>query len=159
MDVEINSKVASVNDTFVALMARDLTVQETMVLPAGTVIEGRVVTVEPSGLGRRPGRLQVVFENLKSPGGERRIDGVLTTDLIAPKHTDFDWLTIIGGSAAGTAVGASVSSAGAEVGAAIGAAVGTGIALLHRGKDVRIKKGQEFEIVIRKEVVLPVLDY
>jgi len=45
------------------------------------------------------------------------------------------------------------------IGAGIGGGVGTAVALLRKGKDVRIRKGEEFEIELRKEVMLPVLDY
>ena len=43
--------------------------------------------------------------------------------------------------------------------AGIGAGAGTGAALLRKGKNVRIKSDEEFEIRLEKEVVLPVLDY
>ena len=48
---------------------------------------------------------------------------------------------------------------GALIGAGVGAGAGTAVALLRKGKDVRIRDGEEFEIVLKKEIVLPVLDY
>jgi len=72
----------------------------------------------------------------------------------------FTALSIIGGLAAGTAIGAVTNGGtGALIGAAIGGGAGTAVAMLKKGKDQRIKKGNEFEIELKKEIVLPVLDY
>nr|MBA3601785.1 hypothetical protein [Acidobacteriota bacterium] len=51
MDNEINSKVASVNDTFTTMLTVPVKVQETVVLPVGTVIEGRVTKVRRASYG------------------------------------------------------------------------------------------------------------
>jgi hypothetical protein len=68
--------------------------------------------------------------------------------------------SIIGGTVIGAVFGAVTKSTnGALIGAGVGAGAGTAVAMLRKGKDVRIRKGEEFEIVLNKEVVLPVLDY
>jgi uncharacterized spore protein YtfJ len=159
MDAEINSLVSSVNDTFVAVVAKPVTVRETVVLPVGTVIEGRVSGVSHAGLGGQGGKLDVVFETLKISNVLQRIDGVMITQIRAESSRTFNLLSILGGVAAGVAVGASNSTRAALIGAGIGAGAGTCIALLRKGKDVRIRKGEEFEIELKKEVLLPVLDY
>ncbi|MBK6724919.1 MAG: hypothetical protein IPG58_17140 [Acidobacteria bacterium] len=71
----------------------------------------------------------------------------------------FSILSILGGAAAGALVGAASSPTGALIGAGVGAGAGTGAALLRKGKDVRIRRGEEFEIELRKPVTLTVLDY
>ena len=89
-----------------------------------------------------------------------RIDGVLVDKLDADSARAANFLTIIGGAAVGAAIGAISKSGGAvAIGAGIGAGAGTGIAFLRKGKNVGIKGSEEFEIELKKEVLLPVLDY
>jgi len=159
VDAEISSKVASVNDTFIATVTKPLSIREVVVLPAGTILEGRVADVSSAAVGGRDGTLDVVFETMKISNSMRKIQGVMVTQVMADSSRTFNVLTILGGLAAGTSVGAANSRKGALVGAAVGAAAGTGIALLRKGKEVRIRKGEQFEIELKKEVVLPVLDY
>ncbi|MEQ1924391.1 MAG: hypothetical protein ABL952_17985, partial [Pyrinomonadaceae bacterium] len=71
----------------------------------------------------------------------------------------FSILSILGGAATGALVGSANSPTGALIGAGIGAGAGTGAAMLRKGKDVKIRRGEEFEIELKKDVVLPVLDY
>lgn len=160
VDAEINSKVATVNDTFIAAVARPVSVRETVVLPVGTVIEGRVSRVSPASGGGRGGKLDVIFETLKISNETRRIEGVMVTPMRAESSGTVSFLSVLGGVAAGALLGAvSHTDNGVLIGAGIGAGAGTSIALLRKGKDVRIRKGEEFEIELKKEVTLPVLDY
>ena len=160
LDAEINSKISSVNDTFIATVAKPVMIRDTIVLPVGTVIEGRVSTVTHASGAGQDGYLDIVFETLKISDETRRIDGAMLTQIRAESSRAFSILSILGGLAAGAAIGAAANtSSGALIGAAVGAGAGTGIAFLRKGKDVRIRKGEEFEIALKKEVVLPVLDY
>lgn len=160
LDVELSSKVASVNDTFFASVAKPVTNRERIVLPEGTVIEGRVVEVERAGAASKNGEIEVVFETLRIAGQIRRIEARPVVSVSTRSSNAFSFLSILGGAAVGTALGsASNSSSGALIGAAVGAGAGTGVALLKKGKDAKLRKGQEFEIELKREVTLPVLDY
>ena len=59
MDAEINSKVSSVDDTFTATVSKPLTVRNAVVLPAGTVIEGRIIKVSNAGFGGKNARCRL----------------------------------------------------------------------------------------------------
>jgi hypothetical protein len=160
LDVDLSSEVSSVDDTFLATIAKPVKVRDATVLPVGTTVEGRVAAVERASGGGQSGSLSIVFEKLKLPGEIRRIDGFMVTPPVERPSRTVTFLSVIGGIAAGAALGATTrSSNGALIGAALGAAAGTGAALLHKGKDVRIKKDHEFEIELKKEVLLPVADY
>lgn len=159
LDAEINSKVSSVNDTFIAAVTEPVRVRDTVMLPVGTEIEGRISGVSRASAGGHGGRLEVVFETLKISNTSRRIDGILVTPIESRSSRGFNILSILGGIVAGVAVGATNSTSGALIGAGIGGGAGTTVALLRKGKDARIRKGEEFEIELRREVILPVLDY
>ena len=160
LDVEINSKISSVNDTFLATVTKPVKIRESVMLPVGTVIEGRVLLVERAGAAAHSGKLEVFFDSLRISDQTLRIDGSLVKAIPSESSKVFTALSIIGGLAAGTAIGAATNGGtGALIGAAIGGGTGAGIAMLKKGKDVRIRKDDEFEIELKKEVVLPVLDY
>src|SRR6187549_1757935 len=84
MDNGISSEVSSVNDTFTTKIVEPVKVRETIVLPVGTVIEGRITKVERAASGGRGGILSVRFETLRFENGEKReIEGVLVNELKA----------------------------------------------------------------------------
>jgi len=161
MDNEINSKVASVNDTFTTTLTMPVKVQETVVLPVGTVIEGRVTKVRRASYGGKGGSLEVSFQTLRLlNGGKRGIEGVLVTQLKAETSQTANVLTILGGTVLGGIVGAvSRSQNGSLIGAGVGAGAGTSVAFLRKGSDVKIRAAEEFEIKLTKTVNLPVQDY
>lgn len=161
METEINSKVSGVNDTFITRIAQPVVIRDAMVLPVGTIIEGRVTKVERAAVGGQGGKLEVRFENLRFANGvKRNIEGKLINPLKAESIQKTSILTLIGGTTVGALFGAaSRKENGALVGAGVGVGIGAGAAYLRKGKDVRIKTDEEFEIELEKEVVVPVLDY
>ena len=161
MDNEINSKVSSANDTFTATLAQPLVIEKTIVLPVGTVIEGRVIKVEPAAIGRKSGKMLVKFETLRLNGGvKREIEAGLINPLKADGSAKRTIFAVVGGTAAGAVIGAVFKGgAGSGIGAAVGAGAGTAAALAGKGKEVRIKTGEEFDIELKKSVNLPTEDY
>jgi len=85
LDVELSSRVASVDDTFIATVAEPVRLNDSVVLPEGSIVEGRVTGVTPAGVFGRSGSLKIVFENLKVFGGTRRIDAALTDEILAER--------------------------------------------------------------------------
>ncbi|MGE3466797.1 MAG: hypothetical protein AB7J13_07670 [Pyrinomonadaceae bacterium] len=159
LEVELSSKVASVNDTFLARVAKPLRVRETVVIPEDTVLEGRVVQASKATSGLTNGQLDVIFETLRISGTTRDIDGTIVNPVEPPSSSTASALSIIGGAVAGGLIGSRSSGSRTLIGAGIGAGIGTGIAFLRKGNEIRIPKDEEFEIKLKTEVVLPVLDY
>ena len=161
MDNEINSKVSSKDDTFTATIFEPVRISETVILPIGTIIEGRIIKVEPASAGNKNGELEIRFETMRFSNGEKRqIEGILVTPLRTKSSSTATVLTVIGGTAAGAILGAVAKSAsGALIGAGIGTGAGGAVAYLRKGKDVKIKADEKFEIEITKNVILPVEDF
>ncbi len=159
MDAEINSRVSRANDTFIAAVVKPVNVREVVVIPADTIVGGRVIQASSAAFGGRNGVLDVIFETIKFGDNARRIDGIATQPFVSRSSNAFSMLSILGGAVAGAAVGAANSARGALIGAGVGAGAGTSIAFVRKGREVRIRKGEEFEIELKKEVLLPVLDY
>lgn len=161
MDNEINSRVASENDTFTVRISEPLKFNDSVILTAGTMVEGRVTKVRRASAGGKNGILEVSFETLLLENNEKRkIEGILVNKLKAESENAANVLTIIGATGIGGIVGAvSKADNGALIGAVIGAGAGSGIAFLKKGKDVKIPTDEEFEIELTKTVSLPVRDY
>lgn len=162
MDNEINSKVAGVDDTFTMTLAAPVIRRETVVLPTGTIIEGRITKVRRAAFGGKHGDLKFSIQTLYLANNvKREIEGVLSGELNAANSpSNANVLTILGGTAIG-GIGGALSKAdnGALIGAGIGAGIGTGIAFLRKGKDIGIKADEEFEIKLTKDVILPARDF
>jgi hypothetical protein len=161
LDDPISSDISTVNDTFTTTIAKAVVIRDTVVLPTGTVLEGRIVKARAAGAGGQGGKLEIRMETLKLPEGEKRdIEGVPVTELKAASSGAKSILSVGGGTALGALFGAVTKTPnGALIGAGIGAGAGTGVVLLKKGKDVRLKRSQEFEIELKKDVTLPVQDY
>jgi hypothetical protein len=161
MDDGISSKFSSTNDTFTTSVATDVIIREVVVLPAGTIVRGHVEEVSKAEAGGRSGKIDVKLDVLQFDNGDRRvIEAVLVKELKANSSSKSSLLSVIGGTALGAVVGAATGSDnGALIGAGLGGGIGTGVALLRKGKDVGIKDDEEFEIELKKEVILPVRDF
>ena len=161
MDNEINSKVSSVNDTFTTVISEPVKVRDTVVLPIGAIINGRILQVKRAAMGKKNGSLTLSFEMLRFENGDKReIDGILANKLAVKPSSTKDILTIVGAVGIGAIIGGlSKSENDALLGAAVGSSVGVGAFFLRKGKDVRIKANEEIEIELTKTVILPVRDY
>lgn len=162
MDNEINSEVSSVNDTFTATLAQPLVVREVVVLPVGTIVEGRITRVKRAAFAGKGGELTVAFEELRLvTGAKRTITGVMVDQLKTGSTSPArNVLSVIGGAALGAIIGAvSKADNGAVIGAGIGAGAGASLAVFDKGKEVRIKADEKFEIELTEKVVLPAADF
>ncbi len=161
LDSEISSKRSAVNDTFTSTVAEPITDGNAVLVPYGTVIEGRVVSVTRPGFGRQNGRLQVRFESIRFPNRPwRSMEASLVRELTPDPAGPIILISSLAGSAAGGLIGAVAGSeAGALVGAGIGAGAGAAFGLFRKGKDVYLRTDEKFEIVLNNDLSLPVSDY
>ena len=161
MDNEINSKVSSVNDTFTVIISSPVVVRDVEILPVGIVIEGKIINVKSASSGKN-GSFDINFQTLQLTNKLRRdIDASLVNEITPPKSSKvFNTLAILGGTTIGAILGnIADQSRGAIIGAGIGAGAGMATVLLKKGKDVRIRANEEFEIRLNKEVILPAEDF
>jgi hypothetical protein len=157
MDAGISSEISKRNDTFIAFVADPVSKNGVVVLQEGVVIEGRVLNALPSGITGKGGRLELDFETiLFATGAKRSIDGKLADPLKPGSRQGWQIASIVGGTLGGTLIGALTGkSRGAAIGAGVGSAAGTGTAVLIKGEKVGIRTGEQFYMVLEKDVVLP----
>lgn len=143
-------------------------VDEHIVIPAGTYVQGKISSIKPAG--RIKGRAEVLmhFTTLiypsgytvmlpgsieNSPGVDKAKvkdrEGTIQADSNAGKKAE----TIAQPAATGALIGAvSRGGEGALIGAGLGGAVGTAIAALSHGNEVKLGPGTTLEVVLQREV-------
>jgi hypothetical protein len=161
MDTEVNSKVASAGDTFLVRTVGAVRNRGVLVLPGGAVIEARITAARHAAIGGSDGMLEMRFERLRIGRDDAiPMNAVLAAPLKKESRSLFNLVAIAGATAAGALIGtASDTSNGVAIGALVGAGAGAGVVLLRKGGDVRIKTDEDFDIELKRELVLPTTDY
>lgn len=169
MDTALNSRTAKAGDRFTATVIKDVTVNNQVVIPSGSRVEGHVTAAVPARRMSRAGTIAVDFDRLILPDGRSyAVDGNLTSTDPNEKQKIDEESRISGGSSkkrsivfigGGAGVGAVIGviaggGKGAAVGAGVGAAAGTAAVLLAKGHEAVVQPGAEFglELVRRLEM-------
>jgi hypothetical protein len=144
----VGSDTSRVEDPVRATVRRAVVSNGVQVVPAGTVVLGRVTRVERSG--KVKGRASIAFRftqiDLPGEGGRARITASPISRL-APATKRQDAAKIGTGAAGGAIIGAIVGGGdGAAKGAAIGGGAGTAVVLATRGKEVHIGSGSALAV-------------
>jgi hypothetical protein len=138
-------------------------------VPAGSIINGRVTALQKAQKDGDPGTLTVGFYSLRLPNGRTTALNGSLTDLdsgrtasdnegtASAKKTSNRNVKFIGGGAGGGALIGAL--AGGGKGAAIGAGVGAGVGFLAKkllkGKEAEVKEGTEFGVILNRAIALP----
>lgn len=171
----ISTKNAREGDAVYAETAFPFVLDNRVVVPAGSYIQGKISRVERAGHGRGRAEILMHFTSLiypsgytlmlpgsveNTPGAENHSvkdsEGTIQQDKDTGKKVEDAakggaYGTIAGGTAGGLATG---GLNGARVGALGGAAAGIGWALLKRGPDVRLEVGSSIEMEIQRGVTV-----
>lgn len=161
IEVEVNTSAAAKNDTFVARLAENFVRDGVVLLPKGTKFEGTIIETQSAGIGSRDGKIAVEIDKLWIGNEIRRSVSSKTLTKFKPEsRRTLDILSFAGGTLAGAFIGyASGANNGALIGGAVGAGLGGGTLAVRKGRELRIKQGQKFEIEITEDIMLPAMEY
>jgi hypothetical protein len=169
MNERISSANARVGDTFTTTVVDPVYASGVEVIPAGSIIVGRVTQVKRAARQSKAGVLGVEFISVKLPTGySRAMNGSLTSmsdetatydnegQVTGNSSTKRNVVFIGGGAAAGALIGAIAGGGkGAGIGAGIGAGLGVAGALLSKGKEAEVRPGTEFGVILNQSLSLP----
>ena len=164
----ISTKTARDGDPVYAETAFPFVVNERVVIPAGTYIQGKITRVQRGGHIKGRAELLVHFTSMiypsgytvmlggsveNTPGAEKTSmkdsEGTIRQDSDAAKKAK----EAAGTATTGAVIGAITNGAkGAGIGAGIGGVAGLAIGTLSRGADVRLEPGTSIEMEIQREV-------
>lgn len=185
MDTAVDSDTSQEGDEFSARTSEDLTIDGSTIVPAGSVIKGRIATLNAPRAMSRSGSVALKFDTITTPDN-RQIP--LVANLVARggvvharrgmKDVAIDAGTVAGPLAAGLLIGllaghssssttttttSSSSSSkmskgtAAAIGAGIGLAVGIAVLLAKKGKKVEVRPGDELKIELAEELRMPTM--
>lgn len=166
----LNSGKSRVGDTFTTTVVDPVySTNGIELVPAGSIISGRVTAVEKARKDGKPGTLSVVFYNLKLPNNRAAAISGSLTDLnsgntssdnegtASAKKSSHRNVKFIGGGAGGGALIGAI--AGGGKGAAIGAGIGAGVGFiakkLKKGDEAKVEQGTEFGVILNRAISLP----
>jgi type IV secretion system protein VirB10 len=170
----ISTKNAREGDSVYAETAFPFVVDDRVIVPAGSYIQGRIAHVERGG--RLKGRAEILmhFTSMiypsgytvmlpgsveNTPGADNKSvkdsEGTIQQDKDTGKKIEEGAKGgVYGASGGALAGGLSGGINGARVGAAAGAAIGIGWALLKRGSDVKLDVGTSIEMEIQRPITV-----
>jgi Bacterial conjugation TrbI-like protein len=169
----ISTKNAREGDAVYAQTAFPFVLNDRILVPAGTYIQGRISHIERAGRGKGRAELLIHFTSLiypsgytvmlpasieNTPGAEHNgvkdKEGTIQEDKDTGKRVE----DAAKGGAIGTMAGATAGGLatgglnGARVGAGLGAAAGIAWALLKHGPDVRLEVGTSIEMQVQRDI-------
>jgi hypothetical protein len=171
----ISTKNAREGDAVYAQTAFPFVVDDRVIVPAGSYIQGKIAHVERAGHGHGRAEILMHFTSMIYPSGYTVMlpgsventpgaDNKSVTDEEGTIQQDSDtgkkvedaakggtYGTLGGATAGGLATG---GLNGARVGAGLGAAAGIGWALLKRGNDVKLEVGTSIEMEIQRAITV-----
>ncbi len=166
----ISTKTAKDGDPVYAETAFPFVVNERVVIPAGTYIQGRIERAQRGGHVKGRAEVLIHFTSMVYPNGYtvmlggsventpgadktsvKDSEGTIQQDSDAGKKAK----EAAGTATTGAVIGAVTNGAkGAGIGAGVGGVAGVAIGMLSRGADVRLEPGTSIEMEIQREVTV-----
>lgn len=163
----ISTKTAKEGDAVYAQTTFPFVIEDRIVIPPGTYVQGRIRHVQRGGHVKGRAEILVHFTSMIYPSGYtvmlggavENTPGAGKTTVTDPEGTirqDSDTgrkaATVGGAAGTGAAIGGIRGWKGAGVGAGIGGAAGMAIAMLSRGGDVKLEPGSAIEMEIERDI-------
>jgi hypothetical protein len=166
----ISTKTARSGDPVYAETAFPFVLNEKVVIPAGTYIQGKIERVQRGGHVKGRAEVLIHFTSMiypngytvmlggsieNTPGAEntsmKDSEGTIRQDSEAGKKAE----SAAGGAIAGATIGGVTNGLkGAGIGAGVGGAAGLAVGMLSRGADVRLEPGTSIQMEIQREVTV-----
>jgi hypothetical protein len=167
----ISTKTAREGDAVYAETTFPITIDDRILIPVGTYVQGKISHIQRGGHIKRRAELLIHFTSLIYPSGYtvmlpgalenvpgaehatmKDSEGTIRQDSDTGKKAE----TVAKTAGTGAAIGGLGTGTwkGAGIGGGIGAGVGAAIGMLSRGADVRLEPGTSVEMVIQRSVPL-----
>jgi hypothetical protein len=166
----ISTKTAKDGDPVYAETAFPFVVNDRVVIPAGTYIQGKITRVQRGGHVKGRAEVLIHFTSMiypsgytvmlggsveNTPGAEKTSmkdsEGTIRQDSDAGRKAK----EAAGGATTGAVIGAvTAGGKGAGIGAGAGGVAGLAVGMLSRGADIRLEPGASIEMEIQREVTV-----
>ncbi len=171
----ISTKNAREGDAVYATTAFPFVMNERIIIPAGSYVQGMIAHVERAGHGRGRSEILMHFTSIifpsgytvmlpgsvqNTPGADNKSvtdeEGTIQQDKDTGKRVEDAAKNGVYGTMGGATAGGLATGGlnGARVGAGVGAAAGIAWALLKRGPDVKLEVGTSIEMEIQRPIAI-----
>ncbi|MBI1747358.1 MAG: hypothetical protein HYR55_12310 [Acidobacteria bacterium] len=165
----LSTKTNREGDRFSAEVITPVFYHSQVVIPAGSVVNGRISHLKRPGRITGKADIDFRFETLRLQNGpeeyivarlagaDRSTKGTVDREgtLKGEGSKKRDTAVIAGSGAAGAGIGAIAGGAkGTAIGGGAGALIGLGAILVTRGKDLEVPRGSEFDLVLERPLRL-----
>ena len=158
----ISSRTAKVGDLFTARVVQDVkNASGQVVIPAGSVVNGKITDVKPAPNPRTPGTLTLSVTSVTVRGNSYAIDAAV--DSIETVHrgrgvTSGDAAKVGAGAVAGAVLGRVLggNKKGTIIGGVVGGIAGAGVASQTKDSDIVLPAGAHIIIRLTKELAVAV---
>ena len=151
LQTEASSETSRVDETVEATLIDAVRVDGVEVVPAGSVVRGRVTDATSAGKVKGRASLALHFETVESRGDRYPISAGVAFQAKSTKGKDAAKIGIP--AVAGAIIGGIVGGGkGAAAGAAIGGGGGAAVVLLTEGKPVVLARGANLTVTLAKDV-------
>lgn len=168
MSTTLSSRTSRVGDKFTATVTVPVYVNGQTVIPAGTIVEGRVTQVTPAKRMNRSGTIGIDFDDIVFPSGSRvgLVGSLTSSDPETRRHIDDESrvsgegnkrpaVFIGGGGAIGAVLGGIAGGGkGAVLGGVAGAGAGVAAVLLAKGEEAQVPAGTPFGIQLKQSLII-----
>lgn len=154
LEEELASDTSREGDAVTARVERAVSDDGRIVLPGGTLLQGKVTDAQPSGRVKGRARVAVTFDRIVVRGVTHELDA---TPIMAEAagESGRDAKVVGGAAAAGAILGAITGGKkGAVRGTVLGGAAGAGAVLLTKGKEVQLPAGSRWTVRLRDSLRL-----
>ncbi len=154
LEQPLSSVTSHAGDPVTARVERALSEDGRIVLPGGTVLQGRVTDARSSGRVSGRARVTVDFDRIVVRGLTHELDA---SPIVAeaPSESGRDAKIVGGSAAAGAILGAIADgSKGAVRGAVVGAGAGGAAVLIGKGREIEMPSGSRWTVRVRNAVRL-----
>jgi len=157
LEQTVSSETAQLEDRVDARVSRDVKVDGTTVIPAGSRVRGAVTRVENGGRFKDRGRIEIRFHTLVLADGDTQ---TITTDALFREGDNVGRKASarIGASAAGGAIIGAIfgGEKGAAIGAAAGAGAGSAVTATQKPSEARFRAGSVVTVRLTAPVSITV---
>jgi len=158
----ISSRTANVGDLFTARVVQDVkNASGQVVIPAGSIVNGKITDVKPAPNPRTPGTLTLSVTSVTVRGNSYAIDAAV--DSVETVHrgrgvTSGDAAKVGAGAVAGAVLGRVLggNKKGTIIGGVVGGIAGAGVASQTKDSDIVLPAGAHIIIRLTKELAVAV---
>lgn len=155
LETTVKTSTSKVGDEVLASLVRNVSLANTVVVPQGSLLRGRVETIQPATRDTE-GRVRLVFREIEFPNGQRVRTWITNSFTANTPNQIARYIAHTGlGAAAGALIGGKTARVAGILGGALAGFVIAGSRNAAGLQDLTLKAGQQIQLELGEDLVVP----